>query len=193
MNIIVSTSNQHKINEIKQLLTKVPWPIIPLSSLNETFPTPIEDGHTFAENAIKKIQDLPTHPDRYYIADDSGIVVDCLDGRPGIYSARYGGENTSNDEKNKLLLSEVANAKNRSARFICVIASKSPQGDITTFEGRIEGTIAHTIQGKEGFGYDPIFIPNGYTKTLAELGQTIKNRLSHRTQALLDWENSLML
>ncbi len=143
-----------------------------------------EDGKTYQDNAIKKARAAAQVTGSLAIADDSGLEVDALDGAPGVYSARFGGESLSQAEKNSLLLQQLNGIRARSARFRCVIAVVTPNGDVRTTEGSCEGVIGYAPQGTQGFGYDPLFFLPEHGKTMAELEPAMKNSISHRAQAL---------
>ena len=146
--------------------------------------TVIEDGVTFDQNATKKVLAISQLKQDILIADDSGLEVDVLDGRPGVYSARYGGEGLSDSQRCEHVLRQIENVKNRSARFVCSIAIVFPEKPVETVQGIVEGALTGQLQGNAGFGYDPIFIPVGYDRTFAELGTEIKHKISHRSRAL---------
>ena len=184
MQLIIASNNTHKINEIKTLFQDLNLTVFPYSQVFDNHIEALEDGQTFEENALKKVKAFAPHPDHIYLSDDSGLVVDALDGRPGIHSARYGGPGATSTQQCEKILEEMALKNKRAARFVCVIALLFPTGDAFTVSGIVEGTIANTIKGQHGFGYDPIFIPEGFDKTFSELGQAIKNSLSHRSRAL---------
>ncbi len=135
-------------------------------------------------NDLKKVRALSHLKDDIKLADDSGIEVDCLDGNPGIYSARYGGEGLTDQERCRYLLNQIKDKSNRKAQFRCVIAMIFPDGTEQVTEGVVKGTLTQDIRGNSGFGYDPLFIPDGYDQTFAELGPEIKYQISHRGQAL---------
>ncbi|NBV42038.1 RdgB/HAM1 family non-canonical purine NTP pyrophosphatase [bacterium] len=180
--IVVASGNRNKVAEIGEIMAPVS-----VVTFDDIFGYPhhaVEDGLTFAENAIKKIDFLPLRPDTVYLSDDSGLVVDALDGRPGIYSARYGGEGVSTTRQCELILESLNGTQNRTARFVAVIALRFPNGNIETVEGIVEGTIAFEIKGNNGFGYDPIFIPEGETRTFGEMTASEKHGVSHRARAL---------
>ena len=143
-----------------------------------------ENGSTFAENAMIKAEAVAEHTDCAVIADDSGIEVDVLDGAPGIYSARYCGEDATDEDRVDKLLEEVANADTRGAQFNCAIALIMPDGEKHIFQGIVRGTLDFEPKGANGFGYDPIFIPDGYSNTFGELDSSIKDEISHRAKAL---------
>lgn len=184
--LTIATRNRHKTQEIREIL----GPEFPIRDLCEfdDIPEIEEAGKTFEENAILKAVTASTRVRGVIMADDSGIEVDALDGAPGVYSARYAGQ-PSNDQRNieKLLLEfERSDPQKlrREARFRCVLAFAS-NGELgKTFSGEVEGTIIDAPRGSGGFGYDPIFVPNGFAQTFGELPTTIKNQLSHRARAL---------
>lgn len=182
--VVVATNNPGKILEIREILKDLPYQVLPIRTLDENFSVE-EDGLTYAENAIKKARYAVLCTGRLAIADDSGLEVDALGGIPGMYSARFGGQHLSQTEKNVLLLQKLADSTDRSARFRCVIAVVSPQGEVETMEGICEGRIGTEERGTFGFGFDPIFIVPEYQSTMAELDPEVKNRISHRAKALL--------
>jgi XTP/dITP diphosphohydrolase len=183
--LLLATRNSHKKQELQELLRDLRIQIVTLDDI-EPLPEVEEDGVTFEENAIKKASVNASLSGLVTLADDSGLVVDELDGKPGVYSARFAGED-ANDEKNnqKLLklLKDVQEEK-RTARFKCVIAICTPGGKNATIEGSCEGRIAMKPSGHQGFGYDPLFIPQGWEKSFAMLSAEEKNRISHRGKAL---------
>lgn len=181
--IVVATNNPGKITEIQEILKKLPCEVLPISALETEFHVE-EDGQSYAENAIKKAKSAAIRTGRIAIADDSGLEVDALGGAPGIYSARFGGEQLPQSAKNALLLQKLTGISDRSARFRCVIAVVSPDGRTETSEGICEGTIGAEERGTFGFGFDPLFLVPEYQKTMAELGPDIKNTISHRARAL---------
>ncbi|WP_019376776.1 XTP/dITP diphosphatase [Virgibacillus halodenitrificans] len=190
--IIIATKNKGKAEEFKSFFGKYGISIKSLLDFQEVMPDVEETGITFKENAALKAEEISTMLSIPVLADDSGLVIDALNGEPGIYSARYAGE-PKNDQANmnKVLkeLQDVPKNK-RKARFVCVLAIAIP-GEATVFrEGYCEGEIAFSPRGAHGFGYDPIFIPQGYNKTMAELSAQQKNEISHRRNAinqLEDW------
>ena len=186
LQILAATTNKHKILEFQTMLDASADSgrvcIISPDSI-KGFPEIIENGATFEENARIKASQAARYADMAAFADDSGLEVAALGGAPGIYSARYAGENATYPEKMAKILKELENASDRRARFVCVIAL-AYRGDIVeTFRGEVTGHIAQQPRGTEGFGYDPIFIPDGYDKTFGELGEEIKSRISHRARA----------
>jgi len=180
--IVAATKNKHKLEEYKKMLEGQNAEILSLIDFPDC-PETIEDGKTFEENAIKKAIEASTCTQLPAFADDSGLEVEALNGAPGIYSARYAGENATNDQRIAKLLSELKGASNRKARFVCVIAIANEGEIIETFRGEVQGNIIEETRGANGFGYDPVFIPDGYDKTFAELSAEIKNKISHRARA----------
>lgn len=182
MKIVFATNNKHKLEEIKDILGK-DFEIVSLAEIgcHEDIP---ETGLTLEENARQKSTYIVEHYNHDCFADDTGLEVDALNGEPGVHSARYA-EGTDHDSEANMrkLLSKMSNVKERTARFRTVI-SLIINGVEHQFEGRVEGHIATEKHGKEGFGYDPIFIPEGYDKSFAELGEEIKNQISHRARAV---------
>ena len=182
MKIVFATNNKHKLEEIKDILGK-DFEIVSLAEIgcHENIP---ETGLTLEENARQKSTYIVEHYGQNCFADDTGLEVDALNGEPGVHSARYA-EGTDHDSEANMrkLLSKMANVKDRTARFRTVI-SLIINGVEHQFEGRVEGRIATEKHGTEGFGYDPIFIPEGYDKSFAELGEEVKNQISHRARAV---------
>ena len=186
LQILAATTNKHKIQEFQAMLnTSADSDRVCIISPDtiKGLPEIIENGNSFEENARIKAGQAARYADMAAFADDSGLEVKALGGAPGIYSARYAGENATYPEKMAKLLAELKNFDDRRARFVCVIAL-AYRGDIVeTFRGEVTGTIAPEPRGTEGFGYDPIFIPDGYDKTFGELGEEVKSKLSHRARA----------
>jgi len=183
--LLVATGNRGKFTEIKELLRDT---VANLYSL-EDFPDipPVEeDGATFEENAVKKAQNAVRATGKPVIADDSGLEVDALGGRPGVYSARFAGENAGDAANNVKLLAELADLPDSqgTAAFRCVIALCFPDGNCRTFSGELNGIILKEPRGTGGFGYDPLFLVPEYGLTLAELPLAVKNSISHRGKAL---------
>ena len=183
--IIFATTNEGKMDEIREILKDLDIELLSLrdAGLN---PDIDENGKTFEENAIIKAKTVMEMTGEMVLADDSGLEVDYLEKAPGIYSARFLGEDTPYSFKNQYILDQLANVKekDRSARFVCVIALASPNGEVITRSGVIEGYIADKISGVNGFGYDPIFYLPEYQCTTAELSPEHKNKISHRGIAL---------
>ena len=190
--LLLGTRNPGKIHEIKLILgdPAVGDLALEFSSLNE-FPDVAvaeENFETYAENAIAKARFYADATGLTALADDSGLEVEVLGGAPGVLSARYAGEHATDADRRSLLLSELAKAgsENRRARFVCAIAIASTEGEILNLsEGICEGTITFSPRGTSGFGYDPLFVPDGYNETFAELSDEIKNQISHRARALI--------
>jgi XTP/dITP diphosphohydrolase len=190
MKIVFATNNQHKLDEIRNILGK-DFEIVSLNEIgcHEDIP---ETGKTLEENAWQKANYIFNKYGLSCFADDTGLEVDALNGAPGVFSARYaGGEGHDSEANMQKLLRELAENNNRKARFRTVIAlilkdKSRGTGDERreTFEGIVEGHIAHEKSGAEGFGYDPIFVPDGYNQSFAELGIDIKNQISHRVRAV---------
>lgn len=191
--LIVATGNAHKVEEFDGLLAGCGFAVAS-AKVCSGMPDVVEDGDTFAANArIKALALRALAPaDAWIVSDDSGLEVDALGCAPGIYSARYAGEGASDlDNLNKLLAELAKQPKaERSARFRCVLCLIDPQGAEHFFDGACEGAIAKAPTGSEGFGYDPVFVPEGYAESFAELGEAVKSKLSHRAlavAAMRDW------
>ena len=182
MHLVIATANRHKCIEIAAMLPG--WAVSPYADYFGHPHTCVEDGDTFEANAIKKIAACPPNDAIYLLADDSGLVVDALDGAPGVHSARYGGNDLTDLDRCALLLSALGNTPHRDARFVCVMAVRQPNGAILTRQGTLHGHIATAMAGSHGFGYDPIFIPTGHDAPLATLSMGVKNTISHRHMAL---------
>ena len=185
MKLLLATKNKGKIAELRSLLAELPYEIEGLDSFDDSFEID-ETGSTFAENARLKAIGYARHFGMYAIADDSGLEVAVLDGRPGVHSARYGGESSNYMEKINMLLDEIeaADRSDRSARFVSHIAFASSEGRILfEAEGICNGTIAYEPKGTNGFGYDPIFVPHGYQNSFGELSDEVKQNISHRARA----------
>lgn len=183
LDLIVATHNRGKMREINSLLADMPIEVRCLADVDPDF-TVVEDGETFAENAIKKAEAVAVRFNCAALADDSGLCVDALDGRPGVYSARFAGEGASDGENNQKLLAMLADTEERTARFVCVMALALPGRKTETVEGICAGRIVSELSGDGGFGYDPLFVPQGYSETFARLGSDVKNTISHRAKAL---------
>ncbi|MDR0933429.1 MAG: RdgB/HAM1 family non-canonical purine NTP pyrophosphatase [Victivallales bacterium] len=177
--IVVATNNAHKVKEYSDLLEGQK---VELKSLLDypNYPGVEEDGKSFRENAAKKALSACKYCDVPAFADDSGLEVESLDGRPGIFSARYAPTDKARIAK---LLEELKGCENRRARFVCAIAIAVNGEVIETFEGEVKGRIVESPRGEDGFGYDPIFQPDGYEQTFGEMPQELKNKISHRAVA----------
>lgn len=185
MKLILASKNAHKAKEMQAILGDG----VELVTLDKTKAADIdvvEDGTTFEENAIKKATEIMEATGLATIADDSGLCVDALDGRPGIYTARFAGENPTDDENISKLIAELdgVETENRTARFVCVIALTIPGEEVKTYRGECEGRILTEKRGENGFGYDPVFYVPEYEKSMAELPAQVKNSISHRFRAL---------
>ncbi len=188
--LLLGTRNAGKLREIKTILGSVPWSIRSLQEF-ENVAVAAETGTTYAENAILKTQFYARETGLCALADDSGLEVKALGGAPGVYSARYAGAGASDADRRMLLLSELESVSqvgqvDRNARFVCAVAIAMPDGTVLNIsEGVCNGTITFEQRGAGGFGYDPLFVPDGFTQTFAELPDSIKNQISHRARALL--------
>lgn len=188
MKIIFATNNRHKLEEISYILGNR-FEVLSLADISCHDDIP-EDADTLEENAMIKARYIWDHYHMNVFADDTGLEVEALDGRPGVHSARYAEGTDHDSEANmKKLLGELAENNNRNARFRTVIAlllgnDEENAPSAYEFEGIVNGTIAHERHGSEGFGYDPIFVPDGYDKSFAELGNEVKNTISHRARAV---------
>ena len=190
--IIFATSNEGKMKEIRMILADMNVEVVSLKDAGIT--TEIEEnGTTFEENAIIKAKAIMELTGEIVLSDDSGLEVDYMDKAPGVYSARFMGEDTSYDIKNQYIIDKLKDAKEeeRTARFVCAIACAFPDGEVVTRRGTIEGVIAHEISGTNGFGYDPIFYVPEYGCTTAELNPDHKNEISHRGKALKEMKEVL--
>jgi len=194
MILLIATENAHKAGEIAAILPDIGLEYLTLQTL-PGYVAPPENGSTLRDNALIKARAACRASGLWTLADDTGLEVDFLGGRPGIYSARYAGEERdyqANNEKLMLALSGVPESA-RTARFRCVMALCGPQGDEIVEEGVLEGHIADTPRGTNGFGYDPLFVVRGTDKTLAEFSADEKNSVSHRYNAIKNIEDSLRL
>ncbi len=183
--LVIATRNKGKTKEIKDLLKDSP---VDIKNLDDFGPIPPieEDGNTFDENAYKKASFTARTLGLPALADDSGLLVEALGGAPGIHSARYAGENATDEQRYLKLLDEMQGKSNRSAAFECVISIAVPTGPALTYEAHCQGLIAESPAGLNGFGYDPIFFYPSYNKTFAQLTREEKNRVSHRGKALAE-------
>jgi XTP/dITP diphosphohydrolase len=182
MELLLATRNPHKTREFAQLLGRE-FRVRDLT-LEPDVPAIAESRSTFEENAaLKAVAVSKIFPDDVVIADDSGLEVGALGGAPGIFSARYAGENASDRCNVEKLLRELQDARDRSARFHCAIALAKNGQLMTSVAGEVAGMITKSARGENGFGYDPIFVPNGFSETFAELTSETKNKISHRAQA----------
>jgi XTP/dITP diphosphohydrolase len=190
--LVVATRNKGKILEINALLTGLVDQISSAADFAE-FPETIEDGATFEENALKKAREAALFTGLPALADDSGLVVDALNGRPGVFSARFAGDGAGDAANNARLLNECQNVpdERRQAAFVCVLAFVIPEGVERLFTGRVAGRILSEARGEGGFGYDPLFLVDGFERSMAELTLAEKNRVSHRSQAFMKFRKYL--
>ncbi|HXR70630.1 XTP/dITP diphosphatase [Actinocrinis sp.] len=184
--VVLATRNKHKIDELRAILaaTGVEVELLGVAEFPD-LPDVAETGVTFAENALLKAVDVASRTGLPAIADDSGLCVDVLGGAPGIFSARWAGKHGEDRANLELLLAQLADIadEHRQAHFACAAALALPDGTRVVREGRIDGTLLHAPRGANGFGYDPIFLPDGYERTTAEMPADEKNAISHRTRA----------
>lgn len=187
MDLLLATTNPGKLVEVTEFLKDLPVKVIPLNSLKGC-PQVVEDGKSFEENALKKARALADFSGHVTLADDSGIVVDALDGAPGVLSARYGGVEGDDARNNEKLLQALEGVpqERRGARFVCVLALCTPDAERKEwlFHGRCEGRIAFALKGGNGFGYDPLFFYPPLNKTFGEIDRATKEKFSHRGNAL---------
>jgi len=183
--VIFATTNQGKMKEIRMILADLPIEVLSLKEAGIEVDI-VEDGQTFEENAIIKAKKIMELTGNLTLADDSGLEVDYLDKAPGIYSARFLGEDTPYAVKNQYILEQLEGIKKeqRTTRFVCAIAAAFPDGEVLTRRGTIEGIIGYEEAGENGFGYDPIFYLPEYACTMAQISPERKNRISHRGKAL---------
>lgn len=185
MKLVLATRNADKVREISLVLQDLPIKILSLSDYPGG-PEVVEDGITFEENALKKARSVCAYTKEAALADDSGLVVEALKGAPGVLSARFAGESATYAKNNQKLLSllEGVPSTRRAAVFVCAAVLCFPGGRVKTFKGTCKGRITEEPRGSSGFGYDPLFLVPEYGKTFAELGEGVKNRISHRAIAL---------
>lgn len=184
--VIIASKNKNKIKEIEEILSTMQMKAISREDAGVPDFDVEETGKTFEENAFIKARAICEASGKITIADDSGLEVDFLSGRPGVYSARYGGPEQDDGKNNAKLLRELKDVpfENRTARFVCCIVMVYPDGDRVSVRGECKGHILEQIQGNSGFGYDPLFLPDGQSETFAQMSKEEKNRISHRAGAL---------
>ncbi len=192
MEIVLATRNKKKIEEIRRITAGLSIRVLSLADYAEC-PETVEDRDTFEGNAVKKAVEVCQCTGKPALADDSGLEVDALNGAPGVYSARYAGAGANDITNNEKLLSELRAVPpdKRTARFVCCAALAFPDGTVKTFLGFAKGRIGLEPKGKTGFGYDPVFIPEGFDRSFAETTGEEKDRLSHRGKALEKLRNFL--
>ena len=180
--LLVATGNSHKTAEIRAILG-AGYVVSDLKAHPE-LPAVEETGSTFLENATLKAVEISKQVEGLILSDDSGLEVDALGGEPGVYSSRYAGEAGNDEANNKKLLHELQGKDNRKARFRCVMVLAQDGEVLTSFDGAVEGRMLSELHGEGGFGYDPLFVPDGYDQTFSQLSEGIKNQLSHRAVAM---------
>jgi len=190
--LVVATRNNGKVVEINALLTGLVGQVSSAADFAD-FPETVEDGTTFEENALKKAREAALFTGLPALADDSGLVVDALNGRPGVFSARYAGAGAGDAANNARLLDECQDVPDgrRQAAFVCVLAFVTPEGVERLFTGRVTGKILSVARGEGGFGYDPLFLVDCFDRSMAELELTEKNKISHRAQAFMKFREYL--
>ena len=191
--IVAATQNKHKIKEIEAITKEFGMEIISRDEAGVPKIEVVEDGETFEENSYKKAYEIMQLCGKITIADDSGLVVDCLDGAPGVYSARVAGVDGDDEANNRKLVSLIRDVpyEKRTARFVSVITMVFPDGESIVARGEVEGHLVLEKQGENGFGYDPLFVPVGYEDTFGVIDPEIKNRISHRANALVKLREKL--
>lgn len=187
--LVVASHNKGKVREIGELLKSLKLDVISVGDLN--LPEPDETGSTFAENALLKARAAAKASGLAALADDSGLCVNALNGDPGIYSARWAGPSKDFNIAMREVEAKLGDAPDRSAYFICVLALAWPDGRAESFEGRVDGTLTFPPRGAKGFGYDPIFIPEGHALTFAEMEPDAKKAISHRARAFTKFDKFL--
>lgn len=191
--LVIASKNRHKIEEIKDILRTFHFDILSMDEAGLTDLEVVEDGETFEENSMKKAEAVMRATGNIALADDSGLEVDILDNQPGVYSARFAGEGATDQKNNEKLLDMLQGipADKRQGRFVSVISLAFPDGRKVSVRGECPGVIGFEPKGDHGFGYDPLFIVPAYDKTFAELGEGIKNKISHRAKALAKLQEEL--
>lgn len=185
MKLIIASNNKHKIYEIKKMLGDRFEEILSLREAGIDHET-VEDGKTFMENARKKAREIAEISGCASLADDSGITAHALGGEPGVFSARFAGVHGDDAANNALLLARLSDKEDKTAHYTCAMALAYPDGRLVEAEGYMYGTITPDARGERGFGYDPIFIPDGESRTVAEMSDEEKNAISHRGRALAE-------
>lgn len=180
--LILATRNAHKTAEIRAMIGEK-FEVLDATAF-PNLPEIEETGTKFLENARLKAEGISRHVDGWVLSDDSGLEVNALGGAPGVWSSSYGGEEGNHAKNNARLLSEMAGKSDRTARFRCTMVLARAGEEVTHFSGSVEGRLVEALHGTGGFGYDPLFIPEDHDRTFAELGDEVKNTLSHRSRAL---------
>lgn len=191
MTVVAATQNQHKLREIRAIMEPFGMKVISQKEAGLGDIEVEEDGKTFEENSYKKAHEIMLLSGRIAIADDSGLSVEALNGAPGVYSARFAGKDKDDAANNEKLLSLLEEEENRKAKFVSVVTMVYPDGQVLSARGECRGTILRELRGDQGFGYDPMFLPDGFDQTFGELGSDVKNRISHRAKALNQLEEML--
>ncbi len=191
LTVVAATQNEHKLRELRDILEKSGMKVISQKDAGLEKTDVEENGETFEQNSFIKADAIMRLSGMIAVADDSGLEVDFLNGAPGVYSARYAGEHKSDLDNNNKLLKELSGVENRRARFVSVVTMVYPDGRVIYARGECPGTILEAPRGKGGFGYDPLFLPDGLDKTFAEVTQEEKNSVSHRAKALEKLEELL--
>lgn len=191
--IVAATQNKHKIQEIDAITKQFGMEIVSRKDAGVPDIEIIEDGETFEHNSYKKAYEIMKICGKITIADDSGLEVDCLDGAPGVYSARFAGVDGDDEANNRKLIELIRGVpfEERTARFVSVITMVFPDGETIVARGEVEGHLVLEAKGENGFGYDPLFVPVGYDRTFGELESEIKNKISHRANALITLREKL--
>ncbi|WP_432663166.1 XTP/dITP diphosphatase [Wukongibacter baidiensis] len=191
--MILASQNKHKLEEIRDMLEDFDIELISMDKVGLGDLEIVEDGETFEENSMIKAVTVMKKTNTIAIADDSGLAVDHLDGRPGVYSSRFAGENATDDDNNKKLIKMLdgVSPEERSGKFVSVISVAFPDGRRLSVRGECKGIIGLEEKGTNGFGYDPLFIVPEYDRTFAELGSETKNKISHRAKALEKFRKEL--
>ncbi|MBQ3390035.1 MAG: XTP/dITP diphosphatase [Firmicutes bacterium] len=193
MTVIAATGNEHKLRELKEILGKYGMNVISQEEAGFGDVDIVEDGESFDENSFIKAEAIMELSGQIAVADDSGLEVDYLNGAPGVHSARYAGEHKSDEDNNNKLLKELEGvpAEQRTAQFVSVVTLMYPDGRMVSARGFCPGQILFEPRGTGGFGYDPLFLPDGQDQTFAEMDQETKNKISHRANALKNLESML--
>lgn len=191
LTVIAATQNEHKLRELRNIMGKQGMKVISQKEAGLGDIDVVEDGETFEENSFKKANEIMKASGKIAVADDSGLAVEHLNGAPGVYSARYAGEHKNDDDNNNKLLKELEGVENRRAKFVSVVTMVYPDGKVIAARGECPGNILKAPRGNGGFGYDPLFVPDGLDKTFAEVTQEEKNSVSHRAKALEKLEELL--
>ena len=190
MKYVLATANPGKVEEMREILSDLKIEVVSRKELGIDIDVD-ETGTTFSENAKLKAEAICLVTGLPSIADDSGLIVDALGGEPGLYSSSYGGAELTSNERCEYLLDKMRSIKQRSAKFVSIIVCAFPDGAILEACGECEGSIAYEMHGTRGFGYDPVFIPKGLVKTMAQISAEEKNKLSHRGKALRNFTKLL--